>query len=706
MALSINTNISSLTAQRAIADSKNDLETAMERLATGSKINSASDDAAGLAMTQRMTAQIQGLNMAIKNSNDGIAMTKSIEGAITEVSDMLQRMRELSIQAANGTNSATDRTYLQDEVNLLIQEVTRVAANTRYNGSLILDGTFINKQLQVGIEEGEHITFSVDSVSANQIGAHTLIGNGKNPETPGASAPVNPVSTDEDVEIFGYLGTKTVEASTEDSAKEVATKVNLETHATGVKAYAKTYAALSSGDPTARTYNLKVNGFQTGNFIISSTDVGDAVDAINRISGASGVTAKVESNKVILFDADGDDITIENTKVGTDFVDLVVEKLGEDGAVTSVVGQPVRLGEGVTATNTQATFTQTHGTLANYANATHALTDGTTTLSITVGANTPTTAELVSAFRSATGYDTFKYDVSANSTTGFTFTAREPGVIQTAEQPVLTAAAAVTDEGTLTAGAAGAAADSTRVSGTLKFVSSHSFSVEQAGATKAVFTQTHGTLSQYASAAHTLSDGVTTLSITQGGTTPTTAELVTAFQGAAGYANFAYEITANGTTGFTFTAKNPGAIRAADQPVFTPHANVTTEGALTVATAGDAVGYFAPGSQTASLVDLTQVKISTESGASDAISIIDAALDKVAQMRSDLGAIENRMDHTISNLMNIAEKTADSRSRLEDADFALESARLAKNQVLQQAGTSMLSQANQMSQLVMELLRG
>jgi flagellin len=117
-------------------------------------------------------------------------------------------------------------------------------------------------------------------------------------------------------------------------------------------------------------------------------------------------------------------------------------------------------------------------------------------------------------------------------------------------------------------------------------------------------------------------------------------------------------------------------------------------------------GYFNTGSQTATLMDLTQIKISSEAGASDAISIIDAALDKVAQMRSDLGAIENRMDHTISNLMNIAEKTADSRSRLEDADFALESARLAKNQVLQQAGTSMLSQANQMSQMVMELLRG
>ena len=608
MALSINTNISSLTAQRAIADSKNDLETAMERLSTGSKINSASDDAAGLAMTQRMTAQIKGLNMAIKNSNDGIAMTKSIEGAIAEVSDMLQRMRELSIQAANGTNSASDRTYLQDEVNLLIQEITRVSANTRYNGSLILDGTFINKQLQVGIEEGEHITFSVDSVAANQIGAHTLVGNGINPETPGATAPVNPITTAEDIEIFGYLGTKLIEASTEDTAKETAQKVNLSTSETGVRAYAKTFAALSSGDATARTYNIKINDYQTGNFVISSTDVSDAVEAINRISGASGVTAKAENNKVVLFDADGDDIVIENTKSGTEFVDLVVEKLGEDGAVSNVVGQPIRLGESGASTNTQAVFTQTHGTLSNWASNTHTITDGTTTLTITATANDDTTAELVTLFQAATGYSDFKYEIAASGTTGFTYTAREPGVIQTAERPVLAPHSNVTDAGTMADTTAGAAMDATRVSGTLKLVSAMSFSVEQAGS---------------------------------------------------------------------------GADHAT-----TPK------------------GYFDTGSQTAALIDLTQVKISTEAGASDAISIIDAALDKVAQMRSDLGAIENRMEHTISNLMNIAEKTADSRSRLEDADFALESSRLAKNQVLQQAGTSMLSQANQMSQLVMELLRG
>ena len=704
MSLLINTNVASLTAQRAIAGSQNELTTAMERLSTGSKINSAADDAAGLAMSQRMTAQIQGLNMAIKNSNDGIAMTKSIEGAIAEVSDMLQRMRELSIQAANGTNSASDRTYLQDEVNLLIQEVTRISANTRYNGSLILDGTFINKQLQVGIEEGEHITFSVDSIAAKQIGAHTLIGVGVNPERPGATAPVNAVTTAEDIEIFGYLGTKIIESSTEDTSKEVAEKVNLKTAETGVKAYAKTYAALSSGDPTSRTYNIKINGYQTGNFIISSTDVGDAVAAVNRISGSSGVTAKVENNKVVLFDADGDDITIENTKVGTEFVDLVVEKLGEDGLVTNTVGQSIRLGEGASATNTLATFTQDAGTTANYNSQAHTMTDGTTTLTFTADASA-TSGELQEGFRNATGYENFKYDVTivaASTKSTITYTARESGVIQTAEIPTITPHANVTDEGATAVGVAGASADATRISGTLKFVSANSFSVEQAGPTKAIFTQTHGTLSNYNNTAASLSDGKTTLSITAPAAA-TTANLVALFQADANYASFDYDITALGTTGFTFTAKTAGAIRLADRPIL---ATPASEGALTVGVAGDQVGYFKDGSQTAALVDLTQVKISTESGASDAISIIDAALDKVAQMRSDLGAIENRMEHTISNLMNIAEKTADSRSRLQDADFALESARLAKNQVLQQAGTSMLAQANQMSQLVMELLRG
>jgi flagellin len=143
MSLVVNTNVSSLTAQRALAYADSLQGEAMTRLSTGSKINSASDDAAGLAIASRMTAQVNGLNMAVKNANDGIALTQSIEGALGEVSDMLQRLRELAVQASNDTNiPITDRAFIQEEVNLLVAEISRVSSNTRYNGQLVLDGSF------------------------------------------------------------------------------------------------------------------------------------------------------------------------------------------------------------------------------------------------------------------------------------------------------------------------------------------------------------------------------------------------------------------------------------------------------------------------------------------------------------------------------------------------------------------------------------
>ena len=177
MAMIVNTNVSSLTAQRSLAQSSTMLDSAMERLSTGSKINSASDDAAGLAIVQRMTAQINGLAMAVKNANDGIALTQSVEGALVEVSDMLQRLRELSIQAANATNTDIDRNFIQEEVNLLLAEISRVSSNTRFNNQPVLDGTFLNKQLQVGTEGGEVITMSVDSVSASALGSYQITGD-------------------------------------------------------------------------------------------------------------------------------------------------------------------------------------------------------------------------------------------------------------------------------------------------------------------------------------------------------------------------------------------------------------------------------------------------------------------------------------------------------------------------------------------------
>ena len=133
MSLVVNTNVASLTAQRALAESASALDKAMTRLSTGSRINSASDDAAGLAIVQRMTSQINGLNMAVKNANDGISLTQSIEGVLVEVVDTFQRLRELAVQSSNDTNSSTDRRYIEDEVALLKAEITRVSNNTRYN---------------------------------------------------------------------------------------------------------------------------------------------------------------------------------------------------------------------------------------------------------------------------------------------------------------------------------------------------------------------------------------------------------------------------------------------------------------------------------------------------------------------------------------------------------------------------------------------
>ena len=568
MAMVINTNVSSLTAQRALAESNAELQTAMERLSTGSKINSAADDAAGLAMTQRMTAQVKGLAMAVKNANDGQALTQSIEGALGEVSDMLQRMRELALQAANGTNSSADRTFLQSEVNLLIQEISRVATNTRYNGELILDGTFLNKALQVGIEEGENIIFSVESVAAESVGAHTLVGNGVGAAPAAADPAANSTTIEDDIEIFGFLGTKSTEASTGDSAKQTAVKVNNLTGETGVKAYAKTFASLASSSATAKTYSVKINGYSTGNFVISSGDVESAVDAINQISGSTGVTASSSGNKVILFDSDGDDITVENTQTLSGHSDLVVAKLGEDGLVTNVVGQEISL-------------------------------------------------------------------------------------------------------------AVAGGSDATRVTGTLKMVSANPFSIDQ----------------KFATTSNTVNDAVNGAI----NANATTVVLDDATKFAVGDAiRFAgdsvpatHYITAIANDGVTVT--------------FTPAVDETIEDNSVVYKDS---GYYTDAASTSSLKNLTQININTAINAGDSISIIDAALDKVAQMRSDLGAIENRLAYTVSNLMNIAEKTADARSRLDDADYALESARLAKAQVVQQAGTSMLAQANQMTQLVLDLLRG
>jgi len=166
MASIINTNLQSLNAQRSLATSQNSLSTAMQRLSSGLRINSAKDDAAGLAISDRMTAQVNGLNQAVRNANDGASIAQTAEGALGEITNNLQRMRQLAVQSANDTNSATDRASLQKEVAQLQQEITRQATQTQFNGKNLLDGSFASALLQVGAYANQTINFGIGSAKA------------------------------------------------------------------------------------------------------------------------------------------------------------------------------------------------------------------------------------------------------------------------------------------------------------------------------------------------------------------------------------------------------------------------------------------------------------------------------------------------------------------------------------------------------------
>lgn len=178
MALSVNTNVASINAQRNLSKSSEALGTSMQRLSSGMRINSAKDDAAGLQIANRLTSQVNGLGVAQRNANDGISMAQTAEGAMTESSNILQRMRDLSLQSANGSNDADARKSLQKEVSALQQELTRIAETTKFGGTSLLDGSFGTKQFQVGSNANETINVSLRDVSADAIGAYGVKGEG------------------------------------------------------------------------------------------------------------------------------------------------------------------------------------------------------------------------------------------------------------------------------------------------------------------------------------------------------------------------------------------------------------------------------------------------------------------------------------------------------------------------------------------------
>ena len=353
MASTINTNINSLTAQRNLGMTATSLATSIQRLSSGLRINSAKDDAAGLAISERFTSQVRGLNQAVRNANDGISLAQTAEGALKASGDILQRVRELAVQSANATNSASDRQALQAEVGQLVSELDRISQTTEFNGSKLLDGTFGTQQFQVGANANQTITAATANLRTNVYGNNQTKNNAGAATLAAITANGN---TGGNVTINGSIGSATVSTASNSTAKANTALINAQTVETGVTATARTDMNVSFAAAGAYSLTLQSDNSTAVSISFSlaaattAEGLSSAVSAINDQSSKTGVIASLNStgSAVILTNASGNDIALSDT-AALNAGDVTVTKLDENLAAS---GGSVTLNAALTAAQT------------------------------------------------------------------------------------------------------------------------------------------------------------------------------------------------------------------------------------------------------------------------------------------------------------------------------------------------------------------
>lgn len=380
----INTNVASLNSQRNLNTSQNALSTSLQRLSSGLRINSAKDDAAGLAISERFTSQIRGLDQARRNANDGISLSQTAEGALQSSGDILQRIRELAVQSSNATNSASDRQALQAEVGQLTSELDRIAKTTEFNGSKLLDGSFGTATFQVGANAGQSISTTTANFSTSQYGNYRIgskvatDAGAKGDLTTGSTAnalassaaATNSRVAGGDITISGATGAAKVTVAQYASAKKVAEQINGITDTTGVKASAKTEIDVKAmAVNTSFKFDVKSDNatavtvsFTTGT-AVDKDGLAAAVNAFNDVSSKTGVTARVNDagDGITLLNANGENITITNNSAsGSASANIGGQATANGGTVAVATGQLVLDSEksfSVAAANTSDFFT-------------------------------------------------------------------------------------------------------------------------------------------------------------------------------------------------------------------------------------------------------------------------------------------------------------------------------------------------------------
>ena len=336
----VGTNLGAIVARDNMAKFNAEMDQAIERLSSGSRINSARDDAAGMAIVSKMTAQVNGLSGAIKNSVDAQKLIDTTEGAHLEVTNILQRLRELAVQSSNDTNDALDRTFIKSESTALIAEIDRITQQTTWNGFNVMNGDFSSKQFQVGSNANEDITVSVTTTASASIGNYQA--NGETGVYTGAADTIAAHT----LTVSGFVGSADATVSANGSAEDAAAAINALTASTGVTAAAKTTAKFGTMSATGTvTFNIgSATADKEAAISVAVTDVSDLrgiKDAINAVAGTTGITAEMSSGtnaSMVLTHQQGADIMISDFLVGDAATTMKLAGFDTDGTVTTSSG--------------------------------------------------------------------------------------------------------------------------------------------------------------------------------------------------------------------------------------------------------------------------------------------------------------------------------------------------------------------------------
>ena len=735
----VNSNIAAKYALNNLNKTDRELTSAMERLSSGKRINHAGDDAAGAAISDRMTSQIKGLEQSARNAADVISMAQVTEGALDETSAILQRIRMLAIQSATDSYNAEERSYLDAEVKQLLAEHDRVTRDTTFNEIAVLDGTFADRRFQIGVHDREFATLSISSMRLGALGAFKVTSDttdgeygtdntsGTNSASTANNLALNAFATDsasnanlvqeESFTIHGSIGSKTLTTTAGSTIRDVATLVNNAFENTGVNALASTQLkieakAFGSDNAGLNSVAFTIQGKNSTATAVSAnitfgattgtSDLSELRDAVNNYTTTTGISATLSADKtsIILVQNEGFDIKLGDIDYAGDTAATGPRKAL---VVTSLDNDEIAAGSSVMLTDKAAVTTDADDVVASASgSAATAMTLNTS------GKASTTAAASIAASQAGGGFSSGSTLALVSGATSLTLNSKislTSGGNDAARKATITGTDiygnTLTEEVPLT--------NASKATSTKIFKSVTSISVDgalggtiQAGIEQAV----HATSSLVTITSTTGDESGVLFSIVgndlDGNAQTEVVKGPTAGGTVSGRLVFStiFSVTPDTATNAAITV----GLKGADSAIVSGQLEFYASNSFTVL-GEEEKSLFESSPGAASLDKLEGVTVKTRKDSINALRVIDRSLDRIHKERAKLGALMSRMEKAIDNLTNVAVNTEASRGRIRDANFAKESATLTKAQILQQSALAMIAQAGRIQQNILTLLQ-